>query len=529
MVRRISANPSLSDNFDGCRTDYEATKNSRFVRRRTGLAPQGGTGDYHFRAETQYYELIEKCRDMDRNGDVIGQAVDRAVANIIQDGFTLKPTTGDKDTDLELWTLWDNFRKDSDSCDVAGEMCWHDFETTAMRSIIVDGDCVVLGTKRGQFQFIEGHSVATKNRHVNTVLGVTMDNLRRRLKYWIAADPVQPGKGKETAVPVAVRDSEGFRQLFHPRIAKRSTLTRGVSAFSPIFMTEGMVSDIRFAKLVKEQISSCFTLIRQRNTPGMPLPALGAQSTPGYGNSSTETSDSGETKYIEGIGPGAEVIPPPGETLEGFSPNIVSSEFFQHIWLELSIIGANLGMPVCQMLLDFTHETFVGFRGATDEARKGFRANQRNLIKTLHCHAYKFKVRQWAAKSPALSAKLKSGSLDLFSHEWQPPSWPYLEPVNDAAGDLLEVRNGLTSRRRKAAEKSLDFEIIVDESTEDNGYAIEKAIQKAEELNSRYPNNPEKVSWRDCINLPTADGIQVSMQSAMQQPAKQPAGAKANV
>lgn len=530
MVRRFNADISLSKRFDGERSDYEATKKSRFVRTRTGLAPQGGTADYHFRSEPKYYELLENCRDMDRNGDVIGQAVTRAVSNIIQEGFTLKPTTGDKDTDLELWTLWENFKKDSDACDVAGEMCWHDFETTAMRSIIVDGDCVVLGTKGGQFQFIEGHSIATKNRHVNTFLGVTMDKFRRRIKYWVAADPVQPGKGKETAVPVAVRDREGLRQLFHPRIATRSTLTRGVSAFAPIFMTEGMVGDIRFAKLVKEQVSSCFTLIRNRTTPGAMPPHMGAPATPGYGNSSTETSASGETKYIEGIGPGAEVIPPPGETLEGFSPNIVSSEFFQHIWLELSIIGANLGMPVCQMLLDFTNETFVGFRGATDEARKGFRTNQCNLIKTLHVPAYKFKVRQWADKSPTLAAKLKSGSADLFAHEWQPPSWPYLEPVNDAAGDLLRVRNGLTSRRRQMAERSLDWETVAEESVEDNAYAIRKAKEAAAELNKEFPDE-EKVSWRDLMNLPTPDGIQVSLQTNKPSQESNPktAGAKAHV
>lgn len=528
MSRKLELS-NLTSTFSGMKddysADYDATKPSRFVPRRTGLAPQGGTADYHFRSESQYYTLMENMRDMDRNGDVLGQAITRSTANIVQDGFTLSPNTGDKDINTVLYDYFYGWAQDADECDVAGEMVWNDFELMAMRSISVDGDCVVLGTKNGHLQFIEAHSVATKNKHVNTFLGVTMDSLRKRSKYWIAADPIQPGKGKETAIPVSVRDAEGNRQLFHPYIRSRSSQTRGVGALAPIFPTSGMVSDIRFAKLVQQQVSACFVLIKTKAAQSA-TPKVGD---PGYGESSTQTTSTGQTRYIEGIAPGMEKELNPGEGMEGFSPNIVSSEFFQHVWLELSIIGANLGMPVCQMLLDFSHETFVGFRGATDEARKGFRTNQNNLIKRLHTPVYKFKVRQFIAKSQVLRDKLKAGTVDLFCHTWHPPAWPYVEPVNDAAGDLLRRRNGLISPRRQMAERQMDFETVAVESVEDNGFQIIEAKKKAAAINAMFPDDDFPVSWRDCINVPTPDGIQISMapQGQPQATAKpQPTGGK---
>ena len=180
------------------------------------------------------------------------------------------------------------------------------------------------------------------------------------------------------------------------------------------------------------------------------------------------------------------------------------------------------------MLLDFTKETFVGFRGATDEARKGYRRNQRNLIKRLHTPVYKWKV--WHAiqsgKHPFLAAKFKELGDKVFAHVWRAPSWPYLEPVNDAAGALLEVRNGLTSRRRKSAERGDDWEEISDESIEDNAYAIIGAKKKAAEINKQYPDDP--VSWRDLINLPTADGIQVSLNTQQNQQSQSQASPKSN-
>ena len=87
---------TLQSAFDSIRADYDMSRASRFVRKRSGVAPQGSGADYHYRTEQQYYRDIEQARDMDRNDAVIGILADRRVDNIVQSGFKLDPKTGDK-------------------------------------------------------------------------------------------------------------------------------------------------------------------------------------------------------------------------------------------------------------------------------------------------------------------------------------------------------------------------------------------------------------------------------------------------
>ena len=41
--------------FQKYRADYNMSRESKFIRRRLGLAPQGGSADYHYRSEALYY------------------------------------------------------------------------------------------------------------------------------------------------------------------------------------------------------------------------------------------------------------------------------------------------------------------------------------------------------------------------------------------------------------------------------------------------------------------------------------------
>jgi len=134
---------SLQSAFDNIRADYEMSRTSRFVRRRTGVAPQGSGPNYHFRSESKYYDAIEQARDMDRNDAVIGILADRRVDNIVQSGFKLDPKTGDKGLDLELWNRWTEYANDPEQCDLAGESTWAEIERYCARAESIDGDIVV--------------------------------------------------------------------------------------------------------------------------------------------------------------------------------------------------------------------------------------------------------------------------------------------------------------------------------------------------------------------------------------------------
>jgi lambda family phage portal protein len=495
---------TLQSAFDSIRADYDMSRASRFVRRRTGVAPQGSGADYHYRTETQYYRDIEQARDMDRNDAVIGILADRRVDNIVQSGFKLDPKTGDKGLDLEIWSRWQEFSNDPDKCDIAGECTWSEIERHCARAESIDGDIVVTGTEQGSFQVIEAHSIQTKTKVDDTFLGVTTDRFGKRLQYHVLEETNVFGtKGDST--PIDVRDSSGRRQVFHIYNPKRVLQTRGVTQIAPVFSYAGMLEDINFAKLVQQQVVSCFAIFRKMAAGGSNLPGVA-----GYGESSTESTEGG-TRQIEGISPGMEITGKPGEELQGFSPNVPNSEYFQQVKLIMQVLGVNFGLPLCLVLMDGSETNFSGWRGAVDEARKGFVADQLNLVRRLHKPAYEWWLSRLVEEDSEIRGWQDKPKIKLFHHNWNLPTWSYIEPVADAEGDATQLRNALTSPRRLHNARGGDWEETADEIIEDNAYAIEKAAKKAGEFNAANPTSPP-LSWRDLIPLVMPAGQTIALQ-----------------
>ncbi len=500
--KKQQSNANLQDTFDQFRNDYDMSRASRFVRRRTGVAGQGSGPDYHYRSESKYYADIEQARDMDRNDAVIGILADRRVDNIVQGGFKLDPKTGDKGLDLEIWERWQEFANNPDMCDIAGECTWQEMERHCARAESIDGDIVVAGTEEGCFQVLESHAIQTKTRLNDTFLGVTTDRYGKRQQYHVLEELDAFGtKGDST--PINVRDSEGRRQVFHVYNPKRVMQTRGVTQIAPVFSYAGMLEDINFAKLVQQQVVSCFAIFRKMGLASSAVPG-------GYGYSSTETTQSG-TRQIEGIGPGMEIIGQPGEELQGFSPNVPNSEYFQQVRLILQVLGVNFGLPLCLVLMDGSETNFSGWRGAVDEARKGFVADQLNLVRRLHKPAYEWWLSRLIDSDRSIRAYQDKPKVKLYSHNWNLPTWTYIEPVADAEGDAVQLRNALTSPRRLHSARGGDWEETAEEIIADNIYAIERAAKQAAEFNTANPTSPP-LTWRDLIPLVMPQGQTLSLQ-----------------
>ena len=497
--------PNLSSMFQSVRADYEMSRDSRFVRKRLGLPGMGGSADYHLRNERDYYDSVEKARDMDRNDSIIGQTIDRAVANIIQDGFTYSPKTGNRDLDDHLYARWMDFANDPDQCDLAGEMCWHDFERLTCRSMFVDGDSIVWVTDGGPLQLIESHQIQTSTKIDDTFCGITLDRFRKREAYWYRSDAINPNntrKGEDT--PISTRNANGQRQVCHIYNPRRAYMTRGVTALAPIMYIAGMFEDVNFAKVVQQQIVSCFAIFRERPAGAPPSPP----STQGYGDR-IETGESG-ISVIDGISPGLEIRGADGEKLHGFSPNVPNAEYFDHVRLLLQIIGVNLGLPLCLVLMDGSETNFSGWRGAVDEARKGFRTLQRGIVKRLSSPTLEMKITQWIESDPVLQAAVRDG-FNLYAHDWQTPEWKYINPKDDAEADAAQLRNCLTSPRRLMGARGAEWETIVDETVADNIYAIRTAKKAVAELNAELQDG-QPLHWRDVLPLVLPANTNLSLQ-----------------
>jgi capsid protein len=515
---------ALHKNLDDAQASYSAARRSRFRRLRTGTLAMGSGADYHYAIQSDYLRVLEDARDMDRNDAIVGAIVDRAVTNLVQDGMTLEPETGDAGANDALRARWKDWSEDANQCDIQQEHSYIEMEALAARHMLVDGDIVGLLTEEGSVQQIEGHRPRTPSNTVrNCVHGVLLDDRRRRVEYWLTKDNVSPLSQISRVgdiVKYPVRDQDGDRIITHLYNAKRVSQTRGVSVFAPIFDFLGMFEDVNFAALVKQQITNCFTVFRELDAAA-PVDGPPGQMGPQW----TESDQDGSSRTIEGLSPGLQIRGRRGEKLTGFTPNVPGDSFFDHMRHILTVISINLGLPLVVALMDASETNFSGFRGAVDQARMGWRRNQASLVSRWNKPIYEWKVRDFIADDAALRKIQNNSGIKLLGHRWEPPRWPYIDPLKDASTDLLRQRNALTSPRRIQQEHGDNWPAVSQEIVDDNGDAIIKAKLKAAEINKQFPDDAP-VHWRELLSLPTPDGVQVSLQGTDDTAAQKPPAAK---
>jgi len=179
--------------------------------------------------------------------------------------------------------------------------------------------------------------------------------------------------------------------------------------------------------------------------------------------------------------------------------------------LIMQILGVNFGLPLCLVLMDGSETNFSGWRGAVDEARKGFVADQLTLVRRLHKPAYEWWLSREIDIDSDLKSRLDKPKIKMYGHNWNLPTWSYIEPVADAEGDATQLRNSLTSPRRLHSARGSDWEEVSEEIVDDNLYAIQKAATKAAEFNTANPTSPP-LNWRDLIPLVMPAGQTLALQ-----------------
>lgn len=496
------ADAGFADEMRSVHAGYFAGGTSRYLPQPAGINPLGTGADYHYRTEREYFLMVERARQDDRDNMIIGQGVNRAVANIMQDGFDLTPDTGDKGADSDLAAWWTEWAESKTACDFEGERTFSQMAALLLRSRFVDGDIFALPLESGQVQVMENHRCRNPFQARNRVTrgngmvhGVELRN-GRRVAYHFTSDDLGLGGVVNRRTPmdrVETYDAAGHRQVWHVYDGKRFTQRRGVTVFAPIVFPLRYHDDLQFAALVNAKRASIISYIHTYEATVQP-PNRGSDNP--TGNRTTETRADGSTETREEGAPGTVYKSrKPGEKIEAWSPNIPAPQFFKHASLLLTIISINLDLPEIVFLLDATRGNFNSYRGVIDQARQRFEQIQQDMVADFHTPAYQWKVRQWMESNRALRSIANRSGINIFGHRWTPRGWPYLQPVQDAAADDLRLSRNLISPRRRAQERGLRWDDLAREIVADRKLLIEQAIAAADDLNQANPN--AGVRWQD--------------------------------
>lgn len=486
--------------------DFSAAKQSRTRRQRMGIYPLGSSADYHYANWHEFIKLLEDARDAERNDAIVSQMITKVVNNTVKTGYRQNPDTGDEKLDAELVELFDEWADDPDLCDVQGEMTFEAMQRMAFRRVLVDGDILALPLSLdagGQLQLKEAHELCSPNYSPSPriIHGVELDDFRRRRGYWFrTGDPGQPGKVKIERMDA--RDADNRRQVFHVYNPERSSQTRGVTVFRAVFDEMTNFGDLNYYKIIQAMVVSCVGFYFKSNTGNVGV------TNPDSNKVGEQRQESMGGRFMESMYPGIILRPPPGVELAAFSPQVPNPEFFPHAKLILTIVGNAIGLPLVMVLMDASETNFSGYRGAIDQARIGFQANQQMLLDRFHSPVWLWKVSHFieADKSGAMRRAAegrKRKKVNIYRHTWDTPSWPYIEPTKDAQADILRLDNNLISPRQLQAERGRDWPQLCREIVEDRAKLIRRAVEEAEIINKEFPK--AKVDWRELCNMTLKD------------------------
>jgi capsid protein len=522
MRSRTDDRRNLAKSFFTLRNDYDAARPSIYRRTRIGIIPQGTGADWHIRIQTAYFQMVELARELMRNNVVLAQGVRRMVSNIVQGGFIPAAQTGDRKLNRDLQQRWAAWATDRRACSRDGTHTFWDLEKLVLQHTVVDGDVFVLPTRDGQLWCLENHRCRTpvnamRNRKTHCVHGIVADDDGRPGEYWITNRDWEIHQSVRlvsdvTKYPAYSRDKDPqfagmeWANVLHLYRPDRLSMTRGVTALAAPADTCGMGDDLFFAQLVKAQAASCYTFLH--TLPAEVAPSLGVGAQAAAAQAALVWPPVPPQSGVSPTQPGQDIYSDtPGERIEGFCPAIPNQEFFQHASLILTFLSINLDMPLCVFLLDPSNTNFSGWRGAMDQAKLRFRDFQKWESEGFHHPVWRWRVRCAMAEDRALRAAFARLGPAIFGVDWHPPTWPYIQPLQDIQADMGEVASGLNSRRRVLARNGLDIDEVDPEILKENYRTIRRAKKLAARINAEFADDGQPVHYREMMSRPFPEGM----------------------
>lgn len=467
-----------------------------------GINPFGTDADYHYRLEYNYFLHVERGRLAVRNHPLVEQGINRLIANLRLGEETLDVDSGDEAVDADHQQWWHNWAGDRKQCDYEQTRDFGQIARQSFFSQIADGDIVHLPLREGSLQSWESHHVRTPWGHRPTnsdrngiIHGAEVIN-GKTTAYWITPthlsfSQIVPRAGQAQRFPVF--DAEGNKITFWLGFTHRFAQRRGISRLSAPRDAMTGFDDLNYAH-IKSALRRALIAYLMKNTqqlgPGAPIDGGIPQA--GDRRASREEGLGLESIVIEQAGEPAQVHKAPqGWDLEGWNANLPGEGFFEQSALLLTMLAVNLDLPLMFLLLDGSLVNFHGGRMTFDQAKLRFAQLQKDQIRGLYGPTYEWKTRQRLTPGsvcydPAFARAVARGA-NPYKFKFRPHGWPYVKPLEDAAGEDLAEKSNLRSLKRILADRGIDDDEHRKEVISGRGAWARDAIRQAMAIADEFP------------------------------------------
>ncbi|WP_339733155.1 phage portal protein [uncultured Pseudomonas sp.] len=456
-------------------TSYDAASQGRRLK---GWAP-GSAGPTRA-VVSQLSTVRARSRDAARNNGWIANAIGNWVSNEVGAGIKPRSKSPDKAFAEASNKLWDEFTAEADYdgvLDVYGLMA------LAVRGRKEAGEMFVrirhleLGSGTAvpvQFQLIESeqvpHTHHEQRPETEIIAGVEFNkNTGKRTQYWMyRRHPSDMAQASMELIPVPAAE------VIHHFAPLRAGQVRGMAETVQALVKARDFDEYDDAELVRKKTRANYTGVIKRDAF--------EESDYQYDPFTGEPIDNSTGSPVVGMEPGTFPALLPGEDITLFDGD-QGGGYGDFMRQQLMGIAASFGMP---------YELVSGDMG---------KVNDRILRAILNEYRRRIEQYQWLYTIPQLcqrmweaviDAGVLSGRLKVSDYatnrkahvatDWRPHAWRYLHPVQDAQGELMLIKGGLSSRAAAAAERGYDVEDIDEQNRIDTERAASKGL--------RYSHDP---------------------------------------
>ncbi|TGQ69906.1 phage portal protein [Mesorhizobium sp. M00.F.Ca.ET.186.01.1.1] len=280
------------------------------------------------------------------------------------------------------------------------------------------------------------------------VQGLQFDPIGRLVGYWLYSQ--HPGSYSGVAYESKLVPASDVAHVFR---TDRPGQARGVTWFSPVILKMRDLADYADAQLIRQKVAACFAaFIHSDENISTVMPAADP-------NKAIQ-KDTGGIYQVESLEPGLIQRLKPGEEVTFGTPPSVG-EYAGYKAAELRDIAVGLGVSYEVLSGDLTGVNFSSGRMGWLEFQRTISVAQNFMMIPQFCGP----VARWFLEAASI---VLARDLSTISILWTPPRREMINPKEEVAGAVAEIRAGLSSRSEKQRQAGYDPGDLDAENAADN-------------------------------------------------------------
>jgi lambda family phage portal protein len=398
-------------------------------------------------------ELRHRGRSLAGNVPYIAQAINVMVSCTVGAGI-MPRWLGDIDgRTAARWNAWVPY------ADYDGLLDFNGLQGKAWATMKVDGEVLARMRERRigptvvplQIQLLEIDWLDTDRnelRGANEVIaGIEYSARGDRVAYWLFDR--HPG---DVGLRATLRESQRVPadEIIHLFNPARPGQQAGISALAPVIPTVRDLQVYEDAEQARKNLEARMGVIGEWDDTllqDVELPKADAGRAPGTG---PVTIDLGE------LAGGGVVGLPPGLRNPVFVQPTVAAGYVDYVKHKQKNIASGLGVPYEFMTGDLSEVNFSSSRVRTNQYKRDVEREQWTLLVPMFCNRISTR---WLSLMELSGVAPPAG----VAPDWTTPKWASVNPMQDVAADLSEIKGGLCSISEKIRQRGYDPELVFTE------------------------------------------------------------------